>query len=226
MEGDHSQTAALVQLGNGIAHDLLHRAQLVVDGDADGLEGTLGRMLLFPQGCGGHGGADHVHQLQGGFDGLQLPLPADGGGDLGRVALLAVVVKDPLQLLVGPGVHHIVGRQRIFVVHAHIQGCICHIGEASGTVIQLGGGNTQIQQDAVHTLDIQIIQHLLDLAEVGMDQGDLVRPGTKALTGGLQGHIVPVDADMAAGVQPLDNFRRMAGTAQGAIHINTVGLDV
>ena len=35
MEGDHRQTAALVQSAEGAAHKLAHRAQLVVDGDAD-----------------------------------------------------------------------------------------------------------------------------------------------------------------------------------------------
>ena len=87
MEGDHRQPAPVIQAGNGILHDLFHTAQLVIDSNADGLKAALGRMLLFTQCLRGHGTANHIHQLQRGFDGLFLPLLADSRSDFGCVTL-------------------------------------------------------------------------------------------------------------------------------------------
>ena len=53
MEGDDSQPPAWVQTVHGGGEHLFHGGQLVVDGDADGLEAPLGRVLLFPQSLGG-----------------------------------------------------------------------------------------------------------------------------------------------------------------------------
>ena len=225
MEGDDGQTALGIQAGNGVAHDLLDTAQLVVDGDADGLEGALGGMLLLAQSGSGHGGADDAHQLQGGLDGLLGPAGADGAGNAGGVTLLAVIVEDTLQLVLTPVVDDLVGGQGVFIVHTHVQRGVGHIGEAAAAVVQLGGGNAQIQQDAVDAVDVQVTQDLCDLAEVGMDQGDPVSIGGQPLPCRLQRNRVPVDADEAAGGQTLCDLAGMACTAQGAVHINSVGLD-
>ena len=76
--------------GDGLVHGLLHRRQLLVDRNADGLERALGRMLFFPPGGGRHGPPDQIGQLAGGGDGGPLPLPVDGGGDGGGIPLLPI----------------------------------------------------------------------------------------------------------------------------------------
>ena len=119
MEGDDGQPATGIQAGNGIAHHLLYRTQLIIHRNADGLKAALGRMLFLSQCRRGHGASDNIHQLQRGFDGRFLSAAANGRGDLGCVALLAVIVKDPLQLRLLPAVYHIVGGKGILGIHAH-----------------------------------------------------------------------------------------------------------
>ena len=114
-------------------------------------------MLLLPQGGGGHGRADNIHQFQGGGNGLLLPLSANGRGNLGGVALLAVVMENALQLLIGPGIDHGGSGKGIGIVHAHIQRGIRHIGKTPASIIQLGGRNAQIQQNAVHAINMQLL---------------------------------------------------------------------
>ena len=183
-------------------------------------------MLLFPQGCRGHGGADHVYQLQGGLNGGCLP-PSDNGGGNGRgVALLAVVIEDALELLLGPGVHHRVGRQGIARVHAHVEGRIGHVGKAPGSVVQLGGRYPQVQQNAVNSRNLQFLQNLGHAAEIGVDQGHPVPKGLQPLSRRRQSHRVPVNADQSSGGQLFRNMIGVARTAQGAVHINSVRPDI
>ena len=96
MEGNHSQSPTGVQAGHCPLHHPLHTAQLVVDGNADGLKASLGRVLLLPQGSRRHGSPDNIHQFQSGFDGGFLSALADGRRDPGGVAFLAVIVENPL----------------------------------------------------------------------------------------------------------------------------------
>ena len=58
MEGDDGQPAAGVQTVNGSAEHGRQGVQLAVDGDAQGLEAPLGRVLFLPERGGRHGGAD------------------------------------------------------------------------------------------------------------------------------------------------------------------------
>lgn len=53
MERNDNQTTAGVQVVDGGLHALPDCAKLIVDGDADGLEAALGRMLLFPEALAG-----------------------------------------------------------------------------------------------------------------------------------------------------------------------------
>ena len=78
--------------------------------------------------------------------GALLPGPDDGLGNGGGVALLAVVIQDPPQLLLAPGVHHLVGRQGGGGVHPHVQRGVVHVGKAPGRVVQLGGGDAQVKE--------------------------------------------------------------------------------
>ena len=65
MEGDHRQASAGGQTAGRAPQHGGELLQLAVDGDAQGLEAPLGRVLLFPQGLGRHGAFDQVHQLAG-----------------------------------------------------------------------------------------------------------------------------------------------------------------
>ena len=226
MEGNHRQSSAGIQAFHRVRHYLFHRTKLIVYRDADGLETAFGRMLLFPQGRCRHGAANHIHQFQSCFNRCRLSAAADSGSDLRCIALLAVIVENTLQFFIGPGIDHCVGVEGIAAVHAHVQRGIRHIGEATGTVIQLRGGYAQIQQNAVHPGKLQILQYLLHLAEIGMHQGHPVLIGCQPFSRSLQRHRVPVDADESAGGKPGRDLAGMACAAQGTVHINAVRLNM
>ena len=63
------------------------------------------------------------------------------------------------------------------------------------------GGNADVQQNAVHAGDLQIPENLLDLAEIGMDQGHPVFPGQVAI--GIQNALLTVIADEHGGIAGL-----------------------
>ena len=52
VEGNHRQAPAGIEAVDGRGEHPLHGGELVVDGDADGLEAALGRVLLFPKRLG------------------------------------------------------------------------------------------------------------------------------------------------------------------------------
>ena len=144
-------------------------AQLVIDGDADGLEAALGRVLLLPQGGGRHGALDNLHQFQGGGNGLLGPVFRYGPGDAAGIALFAIVPQDAVQPLLRPGVHHLIGGEAVPRIHAHIQGRVPHIGKAPLDLIQLGRGDAKIEKHPVHAGDAQRINNLGSIGKVAVD---------------------------------------------------------
>ena len=213
MKGNYRQPSAGIQQRNGFFHHRFHRPQLVVDGDADGLKAALGRVLLLPQSGSGHGAFDHVYQLQRRLDGRLLPAAADGCGDPGRKELLAVIIQNTLEFLVRPCVHDLTGVPDVLAVHAHIQRRVRHIGKAPLPVVQLGRGNPQIQQNAVHLVDAQFLERLIHVAEIGVNQRDPVFIGLQPFRRRFQRHVVPVDADEPPGCELRGNAAGMSRAA-------------
>ena len=95
MERDYRQPSTGIQSGDRRLHHLTDGSQFIIDRDADRLKAPFCRMLLLPQGLGWHSGADHIHQLQRCINRSRYSAAADGSGNLGRIALLAVFVEDP-----------------------------------------------------------------------------------------------------------------------------------
>ena len=160
------------------------------------------------------------------MDGGRLSSPHNGRGNGRGITLLTVFIEDLFQLLIGPGIHHRVGGEHIPAVHTHIQGRIRHVGKAPVPIVQLWGGHTQVQQNAVHSRNSQIPQNGIHLAEIGVDQRHSVFIRCQPLSGGGQSHRIPIDADQTAGGQVLRNMAGVTGTAQGTVHINALRLDV
>ena len=118
------------------------------------------------------------------------------------------------------------GGQAVLGVHAHVKGRVRHVAEAPLGLVKLGGGNAQIQQNAVDALNAQIFEHLVEPAEIAVHQGDPVTVGCQPLGCGLQRLGIPVDADEPSGGEPGSDLAGVARTAQGAVHIDAVGLDI
>ena len=90
MERDYGQSASRREHIDGLVHRLSHRAELVIDRDADRLEAALGRMLLFAPRLGGHGVLDEIDQFKCRLDRFLRPPPLDRGRNQGGVSLLAI----------------------------------------------------------------------------------------------------------------------------------------
>ena len=119
-----------------------------------------------------------------------------------------------------------VGRQAVLPVHSHIQRCVGHIGKAAAAVIQLRRGNAQIEQHAVDFIQSQIIQNGSDLGEIAVYQSDPIHPRGQPLLCRFQRHRITVHADEPTGGQPLYDLAGMTGSAQCAVQIDSIGLDV
>ena len=203
MEGDHRQPPAGVQVLRGGLQHGRQRVQLAVDGDAYGLKAPLGRVLLFPQRCRGHGGLDDLHQLQRRLDGALLPRLHDASCDGGGVALLAVLKQNAPQLLIAPTVHYLAGGEVRGAIHPHVQRRVVHIAEAPLRIVQLRGRHTQVEQHAVRPVYVQFGENVADAVKIAVDKRDPVRVVRQPLLRGGDGRLVPVDADEPPGGQPL-----------------------
>ena len=154
-----------------------------------------------------------------------LPAAADRPGNQGGIPFLAVVKQNPFQFLIGPFVHHLIGGKGISPVHTHIQGGIRHIGKAPAAFIQLGRGNPQIQQHAVHAPVPQGADHGIHFTEITVDQGHPIHKGGQTLPGCRQGRLIPVNADQMPGGKTAGNLPGVSAAAQGAVHIDPIGAD-
>src|SRR5688572_28008781 len=98
MEADDGGACAGVEAARQIAEELLERAQLVVDGDAQRLERARGRIdALFRRAR--HAAPHQVGQLARRADRLFAPRPHNSSGDAAAQALLAILIDYVGQLL-------------------------------------------------------------------------------------------------------------------------------
>ena len=92
---DHADPATLVGPSDGRLQALLEHVKLVVDLDAQGLEGLArGMSAVAPVGRGDRG-LDDVDKLEGRLDGLFVSPTTDLAGDAARVLLIPEGANDP-----------------------------------------------------------------------------------------------------------------------------------
>ena len=162
--------------------------------NADGLEGALGRVASLGPYPGRDGGLDDLHQLIGGFDPFLLARFHNVLCNIFRKPVLTVITDDPVQL----------GRFFVSLVHTHIQRRVFPVGKAPLCRIQLIGGYAQVQVDPVHFFDPQAGQHLFYISVIAPDDGNLLSVFLKPPRSCLDGVCILVDADETAfGAQPL-----------------------
>ena len=181
----------------GVRHSAAQDLELLVDLDAQRLEGLLGRVALLVQGRRWLGGPDDLHELPGG---RQLPLLArlhDPAGDALGEALLAPVAQDPPQVLLRVLHDDVPGRELGRGVHAHVQRSVIGVGEAAFALVELHGGDAEVEEDAVGGLEAGLGEGVLDLVVGGVDREEAIGPRLQAAPGQAQGLGVAVDAHQA-----------------------------
>ena len=85
------------------------------------------------------------------------------------------------------------------------------------------GGNADIQQDAVHAVDAQIVQRLTHIHKIGLYQGGGQSRQPRTRRGDGVG--VLVQRDQPTGGQPGGDGVGVSPAAGGAVQINAVGTD-
>ena len=177
MEGDDGQSSAGIEAADRSLHHAADGAELIVHGDADGLKASLCGVLLFAQRLRGHGRANNVDQLQRRFDGRFLTRPADGCRDLRCIALLAVIIENAAQLALRPGVDDRPRRERVVLIHTHIERGVRHVGKAARSIVELRRRNAEVEQHAVHGRNPKGIEDRVDLRKIGMHERHAVGIG-------------------------------------------------
>lgn len=77
-----------------------------------------------------------------------------------------------------------------------------HIAEAPFRVVQLWGGDTQVEQHTVRPVYVQVGEDVADAVKIAVDQRHPVPVFRQTLLRGGNGRLIPVDADEPPGGQP------------------------
>ncbi len=169
MEGDDHQTTAGLQHPLGRNQRRFQFAELVVHRDAQRLEGARRRVDV--AGLGAHDAADDVGKaLRRGDRGFRA-LADDGLGDMARQALLAIGVDEVGEVgLLEP--RDEVGGAVALARHAHVERPVEAEGEAAVGLVQLHGGDADIEHDAVDRGVAAIGGNLVEIGETVVDEGE------------------------------------------------------
>ena len=113
------------------------------------------------------GTAHDVGEARRRADGLSLPLPRDRPRDAARGGFLAVLVDEVGEVALGEAVHEVLRRRAGGAVEAHVERALGLEAEAALRVVELDGGDAEVEEDAPRPLAAEVAR---DLAEVGVNE--------------------------------------------------------
>lgn len=148
MKGNDRQPPPVLQTCKSGVQCSGQAIQFAIDGDAQCLKDTAGRMSI-PSGGSRHCIFYQFSQLAGGFNGGIRPLPQNSTGNGAGKFLLPISVKNIGQLFFVQMIDH-VGSCLSLLAHTHIQRGVMVIGKPPLRLVQLVGGYPDIQKDTVH----------------------------------------------------------------------------
>ena len=221
VEGDDGQATTHIQAIEGGVQRRGQAIQLAIDGDAQRLKHPTGGVAV-AAGRGGHRTADDVCQLQGGFNGGFFAFPHDGAGDGTGELLLAVAPEDVGQLPLVQRSHQIGGGGPL-LTHPHIQRGVVMVRKTALGCVQLVRRHADVQQNAVHPVDAQLVQRLTHMHKIGLHQ----RGGQALQTGTCRGDGVGVliQRDQATRGETRGDQIGVSASSGRAIQVDAVGSD-
>ena len=151
---EHRAPPAGLQGGEAGVDGGRQHVELGVHGDADRLEGALGRMAAGAAGRRGDGVADDLGQLGGGGHGTG---GDDRLGDAAGEALVAEGAEQTGQLLLVGVVHDVGGRAGLALVHAHVERGVVPVAEAAVGAVELGAADPQVEEHAAHRCRVRAV---------------------------------------------------------------------
>ncbi len=217
MVRQHGDPAAHGEGLHGARDRPLQDGQLAVDLDAQRLEGALGGVAAGALGGLRQRVPDELHEPRAVGERLLVALAHDGGHDPLGLLLLAVRAQDPHQLARGVGVEDLGGADAGRLVHAHVEGGVLGVGEAAVGLVELHGGDAEVEQHALYARDAESGQYLGQLVVDGVHQGGPLAEGGEPLAGQAQGLLVPVQGDQAGLGELLEEGLAVAAEAERAV---------
>ena len=150
--------------------------ELAVDADAQRLEGA--RRRVQPGAAAAAGRAAHdLGELAWWCGSACARARARSRARCAATRLLAVLVDHVGELPLAHAVHEVGGRGRARAVHPHVERALGLEAEAALGIVELHGGDPEVEQDAVRRL---ARESLRDLAEVGLLEARAASELTKA----------------------------------------------
>ena len=203
----------------------LEHAELVVDLDAQRLEGPLGRVA--------RAGALHLHrdrlaheldEAGGHGPGGDIALGDDPLSDAAGEALIAVLAQHASEVLDRVGVQDVSRGHAGRRIHAHVERGVDRIGEAARGLVELHRGDAEVKEDPLHRSDAEIGEHLGHRVVDGVHERDAIRPCGEALPRDLQGGGVAVESDESAGGDGVEDGGAVTAEAEGGVDEDGTGL--
>src|SRR5579864_4569847 len=215
MEADRRHTTTGFECRKSCLQSCLDLAQLVVDGDAETLERSGRDVDVARPGLARNGRLDGLSQIAGGAE--RAPRH-DELGDPASPAFFAVLTEDALEVGRAEIVDH-VGRGYIRGgVHAHVERTVGAEAEPAPRVVQLGAGETEVEEDQVCRVEALAPGDVAQLGEPSVSQHG---PGAKFRQGhptGFGRSGIAVDPEQpAAGCDPLQDQAGVARLPEGAV---------
>lgn len=106
--------------------------------------------------CGRHSSGNNGCQLVGaGYPGV-LATADDGIGDARTEFFFAKFAKYSYQFVAFKAVYEILGSCRVVCIHAHVKRARPREGKATFRILQLIGGNAEIQQNAIDAIEVKL----------------------------------------------------------------------
>ena len=205
--------AAGIQQLHHVLQRLFERVQLVVDRDAQRLKRAARAVaVVLHAHLFGDGRVHARHQIA---RRLQRDLR-----DARRPLLLRVIAQNAGDLRRAPRVDDLPRRQRLILIHAHVQRRVRVVGEAALGGVELMAAHAEVDHHTVDFFHAALSQQRLDVVKIALDGGEVARRA-EALCRRRQRVVVAVDAvEVPRAVQPTQNLRAVASAAQRAVHID------
>src|SRR5439155_253241 len=168
MVGEHGEAASRPKAAPALGEEALEPGELVVDRDADRLEGPGGGVEARtpateaahdPSELGGRRERSRAH---------------DRARHPPRAGLLPVVGDQAGEVALGPGVHDLGGRERSGRVHAHVQRTLGLETEPTRGVVQLERAHPEVEEHAVRSVAAEVPENLRQVSEVRLPEDDRV----------------------------------------------------
>ena len=185
VEGDHDEPRALRGEADRPLDEGAEPFELLVDLDAEGLEGLGRGMDAAPLRPPLVDPFDEDPEVAGRLEPAELAQVGDLAGQPAGLGELAVLREHLGQLLFRVGVQDLRGRRLHPPVHAHVQRPFVHVAEAPLGGIQLEGRDAEVDEDAPDLLEGDV--EIGEVLEVGLKERDPLGVGREPLPGDLEG---------------------------------------